>query len=114
MLNNITLLSSVGNSLASHSGFEPCLCFGDVLLSFAFTGSSTNSSSQSVSNTPGTTNTTGPLPSPSVTLPEIPEVTTDSKHDFVRTHFEKVTQCGFCFKKVIDRYLLFFKDKSNN
>lgn len=89
----MVLLFSVGDTLATHPGFEPCLCFGDVLLSFAFTGSGNSSPTSSI-----TTVSAQPPPSPSVVLPEIPEVL---QHDFVRTHFEKVTQCGFCFKKVV-------------
>ncbi|CAH1402067.1 unnamed protein product [Nezara viridula] len=95
---NPNLTTSIGNSLASHPGFEPCLCFGDVLLSFAFTGTGSSPGNQTSTSSPPT-----PAPSSSsssTALPEIPEIISGPKHDFVRTHFEKVTQCGFCFKKI--------------
>ena len=106
-INNFVFIfvSSLSNDLSNHPGFEPCLCFGDVLLSFAFTPSNGATQSQvpqpkevlqpvtTVSQPPPVTITTAP-PGPQ------PDAIPTFEHDFVRTHFEKVTQCGFCFKKV--------------
>ncbi|KAK9498335.1 hypothetical protein O3M35_002991 [Rhynocoris fuscipes] len=94
---NPSMANSLMSNLSSHPGFEPCLCFGDVLLAFSFkTLSTPTSSTNSVS--PTVPLTVSP-PSPSITL-EPSTGGTGVQHDFIRTHFDKVTQCGFCFKKI--------------
>ncbi|XP_073969066.1 PDZ domain containing 8 isoform X2 [Rhodnius prolixus] len=96
---NPAMANSLTNNLSSHPGFEPCLCFGDVLLAFSFTNNTSSSSSTtaaSISNPPVTVTpspTSSSIGSEQSNAPGIP-------HDFIRTHFEKVTQCGFCFKKI--------------
>uniref|UniRef100_A0A146MG75 PDZ domain-containing protein 8 n=1 Tax=Lygus hesperus TaxID=30085 RepID=A0A146MG75_LYGHE len=102
---NPSIANSLSNDLSSHPGFEPCLCFGDVLLSFAFTPSNGATQTQA----PHWKEVTPSIPAvaqpPPVTITAVAAgPTMDApptfEHDFARTHFEKVTQCGFCFKKI--------------
>ncbi|XP_014239965.1 PDZ domain-containing protein 8 isoform X2 [Cimex lectularius] len=79
--------------LSTHPGFEPCLCYGDVLLSFSF-ASSVNQSLPIISNVNKTP------PPVTITTPINEETAQVIQHNFKRTHFEKVTPCGFCFKKI--------------
>ncbi|BES92960.1 PDZ [Nesidiocoris tenuis] len=111
---NPSIANSLSNELSNHPGFEPCLCFGDVLLSFAFTPSSpggpvqSSTSKESTSSSAaapvlGSVASSAHPPPPPVTIVSAPSATDappSLEHDFVRTHFEKVTQCGFCFKKI--------------
>ncbi|XP_046670278.1 PDZ domain-containing protein 8-like isoform X2 [Homalodisca vitripennis] len=76
------LINSSNHPLSSHNGFEPCLCYGDVLLSTCFTASQI------------------PVIAPIPTTSLAPPSPLCSVHDFERTHFVKATQCGFCFKKI--------------
>ncbi|XP_054272610.1 PDZ domain-containing protein 8 [Macrosteles quadrilineatus] len=78
------LLNSSTHPLSSHNGFEPCLCYGDVLLSTSFTASHVPPTSVPTLLVP-------PSPSPALV---------SNSHDFERTHFNRATQCGFCFKKI--------------
>uniref|UniRef100_A0A1B6DL70 Phorbol-ester/DAG-type domain-containing protein n=1 Tax=Clastoptera arizonana TaxID=38151 RepID=A0A1B6DL70_9HEMI len=77
------LINSSTHRLSSHPGFEPCLCYGDILLSTSFTAS----------DVPPST------PHSSLSVPLITQ-SNNSPHDFERTFFNKATQCGFCFKKI--------------
>lgn len=75
---------SKSHKLASHPGFEPCLCFGDALVWWEWEGA------------PGTRSASRPA---SREAPPKPKPT-KTAHDFVRTHFHRSTQCDFCNKKV--------------
>nr|CAD7403184.1 unnamed protein product [Timema cristinae] len=86
------------HKLSGHSGFEPCLCYGDILLSFQY-------------------HTLGGAPPPRPPTPTItpmnqtlsPGEADRSKvgqHNFIRTHFTRTTQCGFCGKKVSEAYVM--------
>lgn len=91
-------LFSRNHKLSGHSGFEPCLCYGDILLSFLYTGQTGGPPSR-------------PTLSPVKLVPSSPQLLlprpgqnqeTDKKqHDFIRTHFHRTTQCEFCGKKVM-------------
>jgi hypothetical protein len=91
-------LYSRNHKLSGHSGFEPCLCYGDILLSFLYMGQSGG---------PPSRPTLSPIKlvpsSPQLLLPR-PELTQEmgkKQHDFIRTHFHRTTQCEFCGKKVM-------------
>jgi len=93
---NPNMASGAQEQLSSHPGFEPCLCFGDVLLTYTFSPSGEGVSPQPPPPTPALQ----PPPVPTPSLPETPDGGGGPPHDFIRTHFEKVQQCGFCFKKI--------------
>ncbi|KAG4075848.1 hypothetical protein HA402_003674 [Bradysia odoriphaga] len=81
------------HSLSSQSGFDQNLCFGDVLLSFTWSGN--NQSSESAKK----------IKSPRSSTDKLDEdkndgTTTSKQHDFIRTHFQRSTQCDFCGKKI--------------
>ncbi|XP_073967480.1 PDZ domain containing 8 isoform X3 [Choristoneura fumiferana] len=79
---DVDIKFSKSHKLASHAGFEPCLCFGDALVWWEWEGA-------------GGTRT----PRPPRDLPRPPKPTR-AAHDFVRTHFHRSTQCDFCNKKI--------------
>lgn len=83
------LVNSSTHRLASYPGFEPCLCYGDILLSTTFTATHTPAC-----YTPPT------VPSTPLSIMPAPSVSPSAAHDFERTHFNRATQCGFCFKKI--------------
>ncbi|XP_021925331.1 PDZ domain-containing protein 8 isoform X2 [Zootermopsis nevadensis] len=88
---------SHNHKLSGHSGFEPCLCYGDILLSFLYTGQTVVPPSRP------TMSPVKPVPSsPQLLLPR-PEQSQEmdkKQHDFIRTHFHRTTQCEFCGKKI--------------
>ncbi|XP_063242954.1 PDZ domain-containing protein 8 isoform X2 [Bacillus rossius redtenbacheri] len=86
---------SQSHKLSSHSGFEPCLCYGDILLSFQY-ASRAGSGPARLPVTPSEAVLPLPLPQPG------PAVDPDraSEHVFIRTHFHRTTQCEFCGKKI--------------
>ncbi|XP_075988143.1 PDZ domain containing 8 isoform X2 [Anticarsia gemmatalis] len=71
------------HKLSSHAGFEPCLCFGDALVWWEWEGVGTTRATPRTSRDP--------------VLPRPPK---PARHDFVRTHFHRSTQCDFCNKKI--------------
>ncbi|CAK1548194.1 unnamed protein product [Leptosia nina] len=81
---DVDIKFSKSHNLASHAGFEPCLCFGDALVWWEWEGVGGSRSA--------------PRPASKGTPPrtQTPAVTS---HDFVRTHFHRSTQCDFCNKK---------------
>ncbi|XP_050674234.1 PDZ domain-containing protein 8 isoform X2 [Leptidea sinapis] len=85
---DVDIKFSKSHKLATHAGFEPCLCFGDALVWWEWEGV-------------GTTRTTPrrATESRSYSQPhsQKPAIIT---HDFVRTHFHRSTQCDFCNKKI--------------
>ncbi|XP_046985794.1 PDZ domain-containing protein 8 isoform X1 [Schistocerca americana] len=78
---------SRSHKLSSHSGFEPCLCFGDILLSFKFTSGGEAPMSTTVKLQQSATRS-------------LPAEEGHKQHDFVRTQFHRTTQCEFCGKKI--------------
>jgi hypothetical protein len=93
---------SRNHKLSGHSGFEPCLCYGDILLSFIYTGQLVKPPSRPASSP------VKPPPTPPQLLlpkPEHNEDTNNKQHDFIRTHFHRTTQCEFCGRKVIKSFV---------
>ncbi|PNF14527.1 hypothetical protein B7P43_G15458 [Cryptotermes secundus] len=88
---------SCNHVLSGHSGFEPCLCYGDILLSFLYMGQTGG---------PPSRPTLSPIklvPSSTQLLLPRPEQNQEAgkkQHDFIRTHFHRTTQCEFCGKKI--------------
>lgn len=77
--------TATAHPLRAHSGFEHVFCFGDILLTFAWspiegleTKRKTSAAIDSKTDLPGTKN----------------------KHDFIRTQFHGTTHCDFCSKKI--------------
>ncbi|XP_061394825.1 PDZ domain-containing protein 8-like, partial [Musca vetustissima] len=97
--------------LSSQSGFNPNLCFGDILLAFTWDGNPNLSATETPSKQPQTktksksissvdkTDDSGYSDNISIkstdTIPSQPRA-----HNFVRTHFQRATQCDFCGKKI--------------
>lgn len=81
--------------LQGYSGFDPTLCYGDILLSYVW--ESCRPSNHIAVNDSGKKDNTEtakiqPIPSD--------EVADRKMHDFIRTHFHRATHCDFCTKKV--------------
>ncbi|XP_024891270.1 PDZ domain-containing protein 8 isoform X1 [Temnothorax curvispinosus] len=80
--------------LQGYSGFDPTLCYGDILLSYVW--ESCRPSDQGVNDFGKKENAetakTQPIPSEEITDRKI--------HDFIRTHFHRATHCDFCTKKI--------------
>ncbi|CAK1599486.1 unnamed protein product [Parnassius mnemosyne] len=83
---DVDIKFSKSHKLASHAGFEPCLCFGDALVWWEWEGA-------------GDARTT-PRSAPRGATPPRPHKPARAAHDFVRTHFHRSTQCDFCNKKI--------------
>ncbi|CAH0722308.1 unnamed protein product, partial [Brenthis ino] len=83
---DVDIKFSKTHKLASHAGFEPCLCFGDALVWWEWE----DAGSVRAPRPPPR----GPVP------PRGPAQPTRTVHDFVRTHFHRSTQCDFCNKKI--------------
>ncbi|XP_008556866.1 PDZ domain-containing protein 8 isoform X1 [Microplitis demolitor] len=85
--------ASLNSKLQGYSGFDPSLCYGDILLSYRWTSSQSkrrNASGDS-SKKEEIKNTTAFAGGDN----------TDKKsHDFIRTHFHRATHCDFCSKKI--------------
>lgn len=91
--------------LDGYSGFDPTLCYGDILVSYNWLSSC--QSQKNIDNKKCTSNEeTQRLPT-ALCVDEINK----KFHDFIRTHFHRATNCDFCTKKVffyfflISRYL---------
>ncbi|XP_034824149.1 PDZ domain-containing protein 8 [Maniola hyperantus] len=80
---DVDIKFSKTHKLASHAGFEPCLCFGDALVWWEWEDAG---------------NARVPRPAPKNNQPRTQPART--VHDFVRTHFHRSTQCDFCNKKI--------------
>ncbi|XP_069677414.1 PDZ domain-containing protein 8 isoform X2 [Periplaneta americana] len=89
---------SRNHKLSGHSGFEPCLCYGDILLSFLYTGQTGGPPSRPTLSPVKPV----PPPSPQLLVPksEYSPESGKKQHDFIRTHFHRTTQCEFCGKKI--------------
>ncbi|XP_050331211.1 PDZ domain-containing protein 8 [Bactrocera neohumeralis] len=108
------------HKLSSQSGFIPDLCFGDVLLAFTWEGNpnlqpsepptkqvykskSKNNADEKVDNDSGVFDTNSLRTTPSSSSLTSTNQTTSNQlrsHSFVRTHFQRATQCDFCGKKI--------------
>ncbi|XP_076161316.1 PDZ domain containing 8 isoform X3 [Ptiloglossa arizonensis] len=87
-------LTTVHTKLQGYSGFDPTLCYGDILLSYVWESSYPNRHVVSDSGKKESTETVK-------TQPILNEEITDKKmHDFIRTHFHRATHCDFCTKKI--------------
>ncbi|XP_033229325.1 PDZ domain-containing protein 8 isoform X2 [Belonocnema kinseyi] len=85
--------SSINSKLQGYSGFDPTLCYGDILLSYGWV------SSQSQKQTTEDSVKKGSGESPK-SQPAASEEHVMKKHDFIRTHFHRATHCDFCTKKI--------------
>ncbi|KAI4481621.1 hypothetical protein M0804_009142 [Polistes exclamans] len=87
-------LATSNNKLQGYSGFDPTLCFGDILMSYMWESNVPNRhiSSESVKKENVETIKAQPI--------QNEEVTGKKLHDFIRTHFHRATHCDFCTKKI--------------
>ncbi|XP_066999590.2 PDZ domain-containing protein 8 isoform X2 [Anabrus simplex] len=85
---------SRNHKLSTHSGFEPCLCYGDILLSFVYLTPAGAPPSAKVASSPVESTPSPQLLSPTIQLEQ------KKQHDFIRTQFHRTTQCEFCAKKI--------------
>ncbi|XP_013118912.1 PDZ domain-containing protein 8 [Stomoxys calcitrans] len=96
--------------LSAQSGFNPNLCFGDILFAFTWDGNPNLSATETPSKhqaklksksitSVDKTDDSGYSDNISIkstdTIPSQPRA-----HNFVRTHFQRATQCDFCGKKI--------------
>ncbi|XP_076233492.1 PDZ domain containing 8 isoform X2 [Calliopsis andreniformis] len=87
-------LTSVHTKLQGYSGFDPTLCYGDILLSYVWESMYPNH--RIVSDAGKKENV-----EIAKTQPTLSEEISDKKmHDFIRTHFHRATHCDFCTKKI--------------
>lgn len=80
--------------LQGYSGFDPTLCYGDILLSYVW---------ESCRPSDHTVNDFGKKENAETAkIQPIPneEIADKKMHDFIRTHFHRATHCDFCTKKV--------------
>ncbi|CAB0032578.1 unnamed protein product, partial [Trichogramma brassicae] len=81
--------------LHGYSGFDPSLCFGDILLSYVWTP---NRPAQNVVDFAGKKATEEIVKLHQPILAE--DASKQKPHDFIRTHFHRATHCDFCTKKI--------------
>ncbi|OXU26153.1 hypothetical protein TSAR_007413 [Trichomalopsis sarcophagae] len=79
--------------LNGYSGFDPALCYGDILLSYVWVSNRPNQQSADQSKK-GAEETVKIQP----VLCE--DIINKKPHDFIRTHFHRATHCDFCTKKI--------------
>lgn len=110
MMKTYHLIPPVQQDLKSHelssmSGFNPNLCFGDILMAFSWDGNpiqgeivkkplKAKSSSEKMDEIEKSEATT------TVTAAVAAAASSPKTHNFVRTHFHRATQCDFCGKKI--------------
>nr|XP_012146235.1 PREDICTED: PDZ domain-containing protein 8 isoform X2 [Megachile rotundata] len=87
-------LTTVHPKLQGYSGFDPTLCYGDILLSYVWESSYPSRQLSGDSGKKESTESAKIQP----TLNE--EITNKKMHDFIRTHFHRATHCDFCTKKI--------------
>ncbi|XP_012146252.2 PDZ domain containing 8 isoform X4 [Megachile rotundata] len=87
-------LTTVHPKLQGYSGFDPTLCYGDILLSYVWESSYPSRHLSGDSGKKESTESAKIQP----TLNE--EITNKKMHDFIRTHFHRATHCDFCTKKI--------------
>ncbi|KAK4299670.1 hypothetical protein Pmani_028064 [Petrolisthes manimaculis] len=103
------------DSLVSHKGFNPNLCYGDITLSLTYqpkdrceamgrsggiidrTTTTTTTTTTTLSEDESMTDGTLSEEEDSMNLHDTGE---DRSHEFKRTHFHSATQCDFCKKKI--------------
>ncbi|KAJ8680913.1 hypothetical protein QAD02_016700 [Eretmocerus hayati] len=79
--------------LNGYSGFDPGLCFGDILMSYVWVPSQPQQ--QNVDN----------VKKGSEEVVKVHPISSEEEvikkpHDFIRTHFHRATHCDFCSKKI--------------
>ncbi|TDG42966.1 hypothetical protein AWZ03_010616 [Drosophila navojoa] len=122
-INPASLLPVKSHPLSNQSGFNPNLCFGDILFGFIWNGNPNATANENTAkNTPKSTSTasqstaserqqeensaeTASVRSSNVSsdgsVSGVGSATSASKaHNFIRTHFQRATQCDFCGKKI--------------
>ncbi|XP_022208854.2 LOW QUALITY PROTEIN: PDZ domain-containing protein 8 [Drosophila obscura] len=122
-LNPASLQAGKMHDLANQSGFNPNLCFGDILFGFSWMGNPNvalgdppTTKSGSKSHSPARTQFErgqDEPPSETVSLKSSSTLADSGissagsasaalprAHSFVRTHFHRATQCDFCGKKI--------------
>ncbi|XP_017880723.1 PDZ domain-containing protein 8 isoform X2 [Ceratina calcarata] len=87
-------LAIVHPKLQGYSGFDPTLCYGDILLSYVW---ESNYPSRHMAGDSGKKENTETAKIPPASSEEINE---KKMHDFIRTHFHRATHCDFCSKKI--------------
>ncbi|CAL1688589.1 unnamed protein product [Lasius platythorax] len=80
--------------LQGYSGFDPTLCYGDILLSYVWESCRPSNHTISDSGKKDNAETAKIQPIPN------DEVADRKMHDFIRTHFHRATHCDFCTKKI--------------
>lgn len=80
--------------LSSQSGFNPRICYGDILFSFVW-----NCDAPVIRPILGVEDNHRKLVSEN-SLDDKAEVIVNKQHNFIRTHFHRSTQCDFCGKKI--------------
>uniref|UniRef100_A0A1B0GJQ9 PDZ domain-containing protein 8 n=1 Tax=Lutzomyia longipalpis TaxID=7200 RepID=A0A1B0GJQ9_LUTLO len=89
----------VTHPLSSQSGFESRLCYGDVLISFAWSDFSASPASTSQPTDAKRGKYSGSRTGSTDKLEE-DRSESQKQHNFIRTHFNRATQCDFCGKKI--------------
>ncbi|XP_028046600.1 PDZ domain-containing protein 8 isoform X2 [Monomorium pharaonis] len=78
--------------LQGYSGFDPTLCYGDILLSYVWESCPSDHAVNDFGKKENAeTAKIQPIPS---------EIADKKMHDFIRTHFHRATHCDFCTKKI--------------
>ncbi|XP_055539904.1 PDZ domain-containing protein 8 isoform X2 [Wyeomyia smithii] len=105
--------------LSMQSGFDQNYCYGDILMSFVWSGTAISAGNSSISMKSSTENikklklisisrgsadkmddndkSDSPVDSKT---PSQQTSQTSQQHDFIRTHFHRTTQCDYCGKKI--------------
>ncbi|XP_062554858.1 PDZ domain-containing protein 8 [Armigeres subalbatus] len=99
--------------LSMQSGFDQNYCYGDILLSFVWSGSSVSSATsiknstenikklKLISISKGSADKADEDKTDGSTDPKTPSTASAVQtHDFIRTHFHRTTQCDYCGKKI--------------
>lgn len=99
--------------MSTHSGFEPCLCYGDVLITFVWPNQMniidsktqehkyTSQDSENDCMSEFELLETHIMEDDSIKSKSVDDCSIWKSHDFIRTHFHRSTQCDYCRKKVI-------------
>ncbi|XP_011863518.1 PREDICTED: PDZ domain-containing protein 8 isoform X2 [Vollenhovia emeryi] len=80
--------------LQGYSGFDPTLCYGDILLSYIWESCRPSEHANNDFGKKENAETAKIQPIPSE------EIADRKIHDFIRTHFHRATHCDFCTKKI--------------
>ncbi|XP_011493840.1 PREDICTED: PDZ domain-containing protein 8 [Ceratosolen solmsi marchali] len=79
--------------LHGYSGFDPSLCYGDILLSYVW---ASNRSTQPTADC----NKKCVEETIKLQTVSLEDNANKKSHDFIRTHFHRATHCDFCTKKI--------------